>query len=146
MQPWSDRCRKASETGYRWSIVRRLVPHKPHKPAFQRGQNIVKFMAPLENQSMFRNKSERPLLQMKLGAFLYSHLRILGRATEGCEDSNFRIKPNSIIAPVPGRDHASVKIKDALKLRPVESSNRTPIPRMRKRRDDTQALFTLGWG
>jgi hypothetical protein len=33
-----------------------------------------------------------------------------------------------------------------LKLCPVERRNRPPVPRMRKRRNDAQALFTFGAG
>ena len=95
---------------------------------------------------MFRDKCERPLLQPKLGAFLYAHFGPFGGAAEGDEGRNFGIERQAVIAPVAGGDHPSVKVEDPLELDPVESGNGTPVPRMRKRRDDAQALFTFGAG
>ena len=68
----------------------------------------MKFMAPFENHSMFGNESERPLLQVQLGAFLYPYFGILGRSTERRENCDIRIEPNPIVAPVTGRDHAAI--------------------------------------
>ena len=106
----------------------------------------MEFVAPLEHRAMFRNQSKRPLLQMKPGAFLNPHLGPLGRPAEGSEHRDIGIEPHAIVTPVTRRDHSAVEVEDALKLHSVESSDGTPVPRMRKRRHDAQALFTLGLG
>ena len=106
----------------------------------------MELMAPLEHRAMLRNQRIRPLLQMKLGAFLDPHLGPLRGAAKGGEHRHVGIEPHAIIAPMPGRDHPPVKIEDALQLGAVECGNGTPVPRMRKRRDDAQALLTFGLG
>lgn len=95
---------------------------------------------------MFPNQRERPLLQSELGAFLNADLRTLGMAPVSGEDGNVRIDPKGIIAPVSRRDHPAVKVEDASKLPTIESGDWLPVPGTRERRDDAQALFTLGWG
>ena len=62
------------------------------------------------------------------------------------EAGNIDVEVHRIIAPVTGGDHPSVKVEQAAQLNPVEGGDRTPIPRMRKRRHDAQALFALGAG
>ena len=106
----------------------------------------MEFVAPLEHGAMFGNKRKRPLLQPELGAFFYPDLRPLGRAAECGEHRDVRIEPHAVIAPMAGSDHPAVEVENPLKLFPVERRNRPPVPRMRKRRNDAQALFTLGLG
>ena len=106
----------------------------------------MEFVAPLEHRAMFRNQCKRPLLQLEPGAFLDPHFGPIGSSTESGEYSHVRIEPHPVIAPVPGRDHPPVKVQDASKFHPVECRNRPPVPRMRKRRNDAQALFTFGTG
>ena len=106
----------------------------------------MKLMAPLHHHSMLGHQSERPLLQMKLGALLYADVRLLGGAAKGCEHGNIGIEPQPVVAPMAGSDHPSIKVEDALKFGTIESGNGSPIPRMRKRRDDAQALLTFGSG
>jgi len=106
----------------------------------------MELVASLENRSVFRNQGKRPLLQLEPGAFFDSYLGPFGGAAEGREHRHIGIEPHAVIAPVSGCDHSSVKVEDPLKLFPVERRNGTPVPRMRKRRDDAQALLTLGLG
>src|SRR5205085_11003436 len=120
--------------------------NKPHKPPLEGGQDAVQLLAPLEHRSMFADQGKRPLLQPKLGAFLYADLGPLGMAPEGCEDGDIGIDPKRIIAPVAGRDHAPVEIEDPGQLPAVEAGNRAPVPGRRERRDDAQALLTFGCG
>jgi len=106
----------------------------------------MEFMSPLEHGAMFGNERERPLLQMKLGAFLYSDFRVLGSAAKCRKHRNLRIEPQAVIAPMARRDHPAIKIEDPLQLVAVECRDRTPVPRMRKRRHHAQALLTFGLG
>src|SRR4029453_7757786 len=87
----------------------------------------------------------RPLLQMKLGAFFDTDFRLLRRPAESREDRHVGIEPDAIVAPVTGGDHPPIEIQDPLELRSIKCRNRAPVPRMRKRRDDTQALLTFGF-
>ena len=106
----------------------------------------MEFVASLENGSMFGNESERPLLHLEQGALLNADFGALGGPAKCGKDRDVRIEPHPVIAPVPGGDHPAVKVEDALKLFPVERRNRPPVPRMRKRRNHTQALLTFGCG
>ena len=106
----------------------------------------MEFVAPLEHRTMFRNQSERPLLQLEPGAFLDPDLGPLGGAAEGSEHRHVGVEPHAIVAPVAGGDHPAVEIENPLKLTPVESGNGSPVPRMRKRRHHAQALLTFGLG
>ena len=106
----------------------------------------MEFIAPLEHRAMFRNQGDRPLLQLEPGAFVYSDLGPFGGAAESREHCHVGVEPHAVIAPMASSDHPPVQIEDALKLFPVERRNGTPVPRMRKRRDDAQALFTFGAG
>ena len=106
----------------------------------------MEFIAPLENRTMFRNQGERPLLQLEAGAFLDPDLGPLCGAAESGEHRHIGIEPHTVIAPMTGGDHPAVEIENSLKLCPVERRNMPPIPRMRKRRNDAQALFTFGAG
>ena len=62
---------------------------------------------------MLSDERERPLLLPKRGAFFDSNLWALGMAAEGGEDRHVGIDSERIIAPVPGRDHAAVKVEDS---------------------------------
>ena len=106
----------------------------------------MEFMAPLEHRSMFRDQGIGALLPLKVRAFFDPDIGPFGGSPEGSEGRHIGIEPQAIVAPMPGCDHPSIEIQDSLKLGAVECRNRTPVPRMRKRRDDAQALFTLGWG
>ena len=83
---------------------------------------------------------------MELGAFLYSHLGLLGSAAKRREHRNIGVEPKTVIAPMTCRHHPPIKVEDALQFGAVECCNSSPIPRMRKRRDDAQALLTFGSG
>jgi hypothetical protein len=74
----------------------------------------MKLMASLDHQPMLGNKRERPLLQMKLGAFLYFDVGLLCRPPEGSEDRNVGIEPDAVVAPLSSGDHSSVEVKDPL--------------------------------
>ena len=106
----------------------------------------MKFVAPLQHRSMFRDKCIRPLFLLKLGAFFDPHLGLFGRAAKRREDRDVAVEPNAVIPPMPGSDHSPIKVKYALQFDAVESGNRSPVPRVRKRRDHAQALFTIGLG
>jgi len=93
---------------------------------------------------MFTDQCERPLLQPKLGAFLYPDFGPLGMTAESGEDRHIGIDPKRIVAPVAGGDHPPVKVEDPLELLAVESGDWAPVPGRRERRDDAQALFTFG--
>ena len=93
---------------------------------------------------MFTDQCERPLLQPKLGAFFYPDFGPLGMAAEGSEYRHVGIDAKRIVAPVPGGDHAAVKVEDPLELLAIESGDWAPVPGGRERRDDAQALFTFG--
>ena len=54
--------------------------------------------------------------------------------------------PQRIVAPVAGRDHPTIQVEDPHQLQAVESGDWAPVPGLRERRDDAQALFTFGWG
>src|SRR5215213_11901279 len=103
-------------------------------------------MAPLEHRAMLGHQRERPLLRMKLGAFVYPDLRPVGGPAESREAGHVDAEVHCIIAPMAGGDHASVEVEDAPQLQPVESGQRAPVPGARERRDDAQALFALGAG
>ncbi len=77
---------------------------------------------------MFTNQGKRPLLQSKLGAFFYAHLRPFGVTAKGGEDGNIGIDPQCIIAPVARGDHATIEVEDPRKLLPVESRDWAPVP------------------
>lgn len=117
--------------------------NQPHKPPLERGHDSSKVMAPLEHETMLANERERPLLQPKLGAFFYAHFRLLGVAPEGREDSNFGMMAKRIIAPMPGRHHSPIKVHDPHQLQAIKAGNRAPVPWVRERRDNAQALFAL---
>jgi hypothetical protein len=59
-------------------------------------------VAPLENETVLADERERPLLQPKLGAFFYAHLRLLGVAPKGSEDRDVGMVSQGIIAPMAG--------------------------------------------
>ena len=80
----------------------------------------MKLVAPLEHRSMFGNECERPLLQLKLGAFLDANFRTLGRPPEGRKYGHVRVEPHAVIAPVTGRYHPAVEVENALQLRAVK--------------------------
>ena len=65
-------------------------------------------MAPLDHQTMLGNQRERPLLQMKLGAFLDPDVGLFGGPAECGEHGNIGIEPQSIIAPMTGSDHSPI--------------------------------------
>ena len=76
-------------------------------------------------------------------------MRTSGRsrmAAVGREHRHVGIDPKRVIAPVPGRDHPPVEVEDADQFPAIESGDWAPVPRMRERRNDAQALFTFGWG
>ena len=95
---------------------------------------------------MLTDQRKRPLLQTKLGAFLYAHFRSFGVAAKGGEDGHLRIDAKGIIAPMASRDHPTIKVEDLHQLPAVERGDWAPIPFTRERRDDTQADFTFGRG
>ena len=95
---------------------------------------------------MLGHQGKRPLLRLKLGAFLDPDLGPVGGAAEGGEAGDVDAEVHRIVAPMAGRDHPPVEIEDALQLAPVESGKRSPVPRMRERRDDAQALLAFGAG
>ena len=103
-------------------------------------------MAPLNYHPMLGNQRERPLLHLKLGALLDADVRLFGRTAKCREHGNIGIEPQPVIAPMASGHHSPVKIEDALQFRAFECRNGSPIPRMRKRRDHTQALLTFGCG
>lgn len=103
-------------------------------------------MAPLQHGTMFANQSKCPLLRLKPGAFLDTNLGAFGGPTESGEHGDVGVEPHSVVPPVAGGDHAAVKVEDTLKLYSVKGGDGPPVPRMRKRRDDAQALLTFGWG
>lgn len=106
----------------------------------------MKLVAPLYYHSMLGNQGERPLLHMKLGALFYPDVRLFRCSSESREHRNIGIEPKPVIAPMASRHHPPIKVEDALQLGAIESGNSSPIPRMRKRRDDAQALLTFGSG
>src|SRR4029450_5319381 len=83
---------------------------------------------------------------MELGAFLDPNLGTFRSAAEGGEHRHVGIEPDTVVAPMTRCDHPPVEVEDPLQLGTVECGNRTPVPRMRKRRYDAQALLTFGWG
>jgi len=93
---------------------------------------------------MLTDQCERPLLQPKLGAFLYLDVRPFRMAAIGREQGDVRIDPKRIIAPVSGGDHPPVEVEDPQQLTAVECRDWAPIPDTRERRDHAQALFALG--
>jgi hypothetical protein len=68
----------------------------------------MEFMAPLQHCAMFRYQCVRPLLQMELGAFLYSHIGALGRTPKGSEHRDLGVEPKTVVAPVTGSHHPTV--------------------------------------
>ena len=103
-------------------------------------------MAPLKHRAVLGHQRERPLLRVKLGAFLNPDFRPIGSAPESGEAGDVDIEMHRIIAPVAGGDHAAIEVEDALQLAAIEGGEGTPIPQMRKRRYDAQALFAFGAG
>ena len=95
---------------------------------------------------MLADESKRPLLQPKLGAFLYADFGPLGGSAEGREHRLLAVQAERIIAPVTGRDHPPVKVEDALQLAAVEGGDWAPVPGKRERRYDAQALLAFGAG
>ena len=106
----------------------------------------MKLLASLEHDAVLTDQGERPLLHPKRGAFFYSNFGPLGRPAECGEDGHVGTHVDCVIAPVPSSHHSSVKVEDALDLKTVECRNWAPIPWMRERRNDAQALFTFGAG
>ena len=106
----------------------------------------MKLLAPLEHQPMLAHERERPLLHPKRGAFLYADLRALGRAPERREHRNVGADVDCVIAPVASNHHPPIQIEDPLELQAIKGGDWAPVPGKRERRNDTQALFTLGWG
>src|SRR5690349_4495681 len=103
-------------------------------------------MASFQHRAMFRHERPRALLQPKRRAFLDPYLGPFGAAPEGGEGCDIRSKIHAVIAPMTGGDHPSVKIENLLKLDPVKGRKGLPVPRVRKRRDDAQALLLRGLG
>ena len=106
----------------------------------------MKLMAPLHYHPMLGNEGERPLLQVELGAFFYANIGLFGRTAKGREYRHIGIEPQPVIAPIAGGHHPSIKVEDALQLGSLKCCNSSPVPRVRKRRDDAQALLTFGAG
>src|SRR5688572_11021755 len=103
-------------------------------------------MAPLQHQAVLADQGKGPLLHPKRGAFFYADFRPLRCAPKGCEDGQVRAHADCVIAPMPRGNHAPVKVQDTLELGPVECGNGAPVPGMRERRNDAQALFAFGAG
>src|SRR4051812_34828103 len=95
---------------------------------------------------MLADECERPLLQPERGVFLDADFGPFGMAPEGSEHGDVGVDPKRIIAPVAGGDHAAVEVEDAGQFVAVEAGDGAPVPEVRERRDDAQALLTLGWG
>ena len=95
---------------------------------------------------MLADQGERPLLQPKRGAFFDTDLGPLRMTPERGEYGHVGIDPQRIIAPVAGDDHATIEVEDAGELASFKSGDWAPVPLRRERRDDAQALLTLGWG
>ena len=53
---------------------------------------------------------------MELGAFFYHYFRSLGGPPESGKDRYVGVKPKTIVAPMSGRDHPPIQVKDALQL------------------------------
>ena len=103
-------------------------------------------MAPLDHHAMLGNQRERPLLHLKLGAFLDPDVGLFSSPAKRREHGNVGVEPQPIVAPMAGSDHSPIKVEDTLQFCTIECRNGSPVPRMRKRRDDTQALLTFGSG
>src|SRR6185503_9147454 len=95
---------------------------------------------------MLADQCERPLLHLKSGAFLDPDLGPLAGAPERREHRGVGREADRIIAPMTGRDHAPVQIEDAGQLAAIEAGDQAPVPGVRERRDDAQALFAFGAG
>jgi hypothetical protein len=83
---------------------------------------------------------------MKLGALFDPDVRLFRGASESRKHCHVRVEPQPVITPMAGRHHSSVKVEDALQFCTIECRYGSPVPRMRKRRDDAQALLTFGSG
>src|SRR3982751_3591493 len=103
-------------------------------------------MAPLQHRTMFANQRKCPLLQPKRGAFLYAHFGPFAVASISGEHCYIRIDPQGVVTPMPRSDHPPVQVEDPLQLPAIEGGDLAPVPVTGERRDDAQALFTLGWG
>ena len=69
---------------------------------------------------MLGHQSERPLLQLKLGAFLDPDLGLLGRPPEGSEHRHVGIEPHAIVPPMASSDHPAIEVEDALQFGAIE--------------------------
>ncbi len=94
---------------------------------------------------MFSNECKGALLQSECRSFLNSDLRSFAMTAEGCEDCDIEINAKRIVPPVASRDHSTVEIHDPRQFLAIKGGNRAPVPESGKRRDNAQALFTLGW-
>jgi len=90
---------------------------------------------------MLADQGKRPLLQAKLGAFLYPDFWALRRSAKGGEDGGVAAVADRIVAPMASGDHPAIQVQDLLQFAPVEAGNCTPGPRMRKRRNHAQATL-----
>lgn len=106
----------------------RLFLNQPHKAALERGQHVRELVAPLQYRAMLAHQSKRPLLQPKLGAFLYAHLGAFRMAPIGGEDRHVGADPYRIIAPVTRGDHSTVEVENPIEFAPVKGGDCAPVP------------------
>ena len=69
---------------------------------------------------MLADQSERPLLQPKLGAFLYADLGALAVPPVGGEHRHVGIDPERVVAPMPCRYQPALEVEDPQLLPPIE--------------------------
>ena len=79
VKPLPDRSASAAAAD---STGRWLVPHQPHKPALERGQDQRKVVAPLEHRTMFRRLTQTPLASPEARGVFQSRSRAARRRGE----------------------------------------------------------------
>src|SRR3546814_6645935 len=89
--------------------------------AFDGGEHIRKLIAAFQDRPGFGDERPHALTAPQGGAFFDAIFGAFGGAAKGREDRGVAVEVHRIIAPMPGRDHAAVKVEDAPEFGALEA-------------------------
>src|SRR3546814_4210007 len=109
------------EAGVSIQPDRDLVPDQLHQLAFDGGEHIGKLVAAFQDLPGFGDEGPHALPAPQGGAFFDAIFGAFGGAAKGRENGGVTVEVHRIIAPMPGRDHAAVKVEDAHEFGTLET-------------------------
>src|SRR3546814_886390 len=97
------------------------IPDQLHQLAFDGGEHIGQLVAAFQDRPGFGDERPHALSAPQGGAFFDAIFGAFGGAAKGRENGGVTVEVHRIIAPMPGRDHAAVKVEDAHEFGTLET-------------------------